>query len=259
MGKTDIALHMIDEHQAVMVDSGFEEKPEFYEYLSKNDISVRAVILTHTHIDHIANNKKLHELYGTEIITTKIDYEESKFWKRSMNYPLTFINPGDDVLIEGQRFKTIHTPGHSKGHILVVLPDGICCVGDAFIPIWTLRVAKMPYVMDLAQDLKTLEMIRTLPYETYMMSHFGVIEREFLAAHVDANIDKYTSDLDLMESLATEKMTGEELALRFLENVGIKRERAMNNDDYMFTANARVQCLIDQKRITEKDGLVSRI
>ena len=48
-------------------------RTQLAEYLSKNKISVRAVLCSHGHYDHTENNRFLEEEYGAELVMSCLD------------------------------------------------------------------------------------------------------------------------------------------------------------------------------------------
>ena len=48
-----------------------------------------------------------------------------------------------EIMIDGEIFELISLEGHSVGHVGVVTPDGICCLGDAIVSEDVLNVSKL--------------------------------------------------------------------------------------------------------------------
>ena len=79
--ETEIALvplYRLSAHEVVLIDSGPEEDPELIEELDRRNLRVRAVLCTHIHPDHIANNDALVARYGAEIFASEKEFETLK-------------------------------------------------------------------------------------------------------------------------------------------------------------------------------------
>jgi glyoxylase-like metal-dependent hydrolase (beta-lactamase superfamily II) len=101
-------------------------------YIKSNGLSVEYVILTHGHIDHIANAEKLRAETNAKLLL----HEEDKYWIEPPEYMLALITedyirflpdiyPKDSekYFVGRYEFEIIHTPGHTKGGICIYFKD----------------------------------------------------------------------------------------------------------------------------------------
>ena len=128
-----------DTHDAVVIDSNLE--PELIVDLAKNrSAKVRAVLLTHTDLDHIAGLHELREAFGPVPIAVHDSernvVEKGKPLRREFG-PLATQLDNVVALSEGEKFRAgslefdvFHTPGHSPGGVSLRL-DGFLFAGDA--------------------------------------------------------------------------------------------------------------------------------
>ncbi len=126
-------------HDAVVIDSNLE--PELIVELAKSHgANVRAIVLTHTDLDHIAGLHELREAFGDVPIAVH-DAErevvaEGKPLRREFGPIATqlgnivAVREGESFRAGSLAFEVLHTPGHSPGGV-TLLVDGYLFTGDA--------------------------------------------------------------------------------------------------------------------------------
>ena len=104
----------------------------------KNNISIKSIINTHAHIDHIMGNAEMAEKTGAKII---IHHREKEILEDKSSPFLRMFNarpsPPADILVHDNdlikvgkiTLKVIHTPGHSPGAISLYT-DSCLFTGD---------------------------------------------------------------------------------------------------------------------------------
>ena len=126
-------------HDAVVIDSNLE--PELViEVAKQRGANVKAILLTHTDIDHIAGLHELRGAFGPVPIAVhaaeKDVIAEGRPLRREFGPIATRV---DNVtsLVEGEpyragslEFEVLHTPGHSPGGVTLKI-DGHLFTGDA--------------------------------------------------------------------------------------------------------------------------------
>ena len=103
------------------------EKKELRDFINEYKISLKYLLNTHCHLDHVFGNKFIFETYGAYLhIHEKekpvLDYApvSGMNWNlpfENYNNELLFLREGDIVLLGEDRLKVLFTPGHSPGHI----------------------------------------------------------------------------------------------------------------------------------------------
>jgi glyoxylase-like metal-dependent hydrolase (beta-lactamase superfamily II) len=124
--------------EAVVIDPG-DEADKILLALAESSLTVKYIINTHGHFDHISANKKLHEATGAPILAhpleapmlSKIEDEAGKWGLPAENSPPPdrLIDDGDTIEFGKITMSVIHTPGHSQGGISLST-DGHVFVGD---------------------------------------------------------------------------------------------------------------------------------
>lgn len=97
--------------------------------------SLRYILLTHGHFDHIAGVAELKEKFGGEIVIHKND--EACLHDKKESLASKFFFPQNDVTADktvsdadvlplgNYEIKVMHTPGHTKGSVCYLLEDVI--------------------------------------------------------------------------------------------------------------------------------------
>ena len=128
-----------DTHDAVVIDSNLE--PELVIELARaRGAIVRAILLTHTDLDHIAGLHELREAFGSVPIAVHESERQvvagGKPLRREFGPLATKV---DNVVSLDERehfrvgsleFDVLHTPGHSPGGVTLKI-DGYLFTGDA--------------------------------------------------------------------------------------------------------------------------------
>lgn len=118
--------------EAVIIDPAAVPK-KMIEYIRTEGLTLKAILLTHAHFDHIMGIDKLIELYGVmPIYVGEADLEllhtpklnESTVYSSGYSYPGgDAICDGDVLNLIGHEFKVIHTPGHTAGGVCYHVKD----------------------------------------------------------------------------------------------------------------------------------------
>ena len=128
-----------DTHDAVVIDSNLE--PELViDAARSRGASVKAILLTHTDLDHIAGLHELREAFG-EVPVAVHDSErqvvaEGKPLRREFGPIATQVNnvvsldDAERYRAGSLEFEVLHTPGHSPGGVSLKI-GGFLFTGDA--------------------------------------------------------------------------------------------------------------------------------
>ena len=119
--------------EAIVVDPG-DDVARILEVLQRHRLKVRAIVSTHTHIDHVGGLSELHKLTGAPVLIHEADSELYKHLELqaqwlgvptpSMMRIQDFVKEGDTVRWGGFAARVLHTPGHTPGSISLVVEPG---------------------------------------------------------------------------------------------------------------------------------------
>ncbi len=115
--------------EGVIVDPGCYDSSEvsaIADYMGKEGISPKMILLTHGHFDHIYGAAPLAERYGIPVymhpadrtvVEHSADYTAPFRMKTPEMFATVDIKEGDVLTCGGFRFKVIETPGHTPGGV----------------------------------------------------------------------------------------------------------------------------------------------
>lgn len=249
-----LPTYQISEQEILLFDSGVRPDLELLAELERMGLRVRAVLCTHLHLDHIANNTALVERYGTEIFATQLEREFHESAK-ALSYPITFLDGKNAVAIDGVEIGILPIPGHSPGQLAYVTPDGVCYVGDALMTAPVIRWSKLPYMEDVDRSIVSMEAIRNTAYPFYAVAHKGVVSRDEMPALIDENIRKELDLYDLLRQQIAGPKNRHEVLRDFMLSAGI-REESLETYYIQYSAQIRLDALIDAGEYYLKDDMV---
>jgi glyoxylase-like metal-dependent hydrolase (beta-lactamase superfamily II) len=127
-----------DTLEAVVIDPG-EEGDRIMQAVTASNLTVKYIINTHGHMDHVSANKRVHELTGAPILIHALDApmldqvaNSAAAWGlRAENSPAPDrkLQDGDKIIFGNITLTVIHTPGHTTGGISLYAQDDVF-VGD---------------------------------------------------------------------------------------------------------------------------------
>jgi len=127
-------------HEAIVVDPG-DNIDDILEIVRRHGLTVKSIVITHAHIDHIGGAQKLKAATGAPVYMNLNDTELQKM----LDVQATWLgmrppeaveidvaaNDGDKLLVGASEFHVLHTPGHTQGSISLWIPsEGKLVAGD---------------------------------------------------------------------------------------------------------------------------------
>jgi glyoxylase-like metal-dependent hydrolase (beta-lactamase superfamily II) len=124
--------------EAAVIDPG-DEPDRILLALAESNLTVKLIINTHGHFDHVGANKKLNEVTGAPILIHPLDApmlnqlaDSAAAWgMKAENSPSPDreLQDGDQINFGNIILKVLHTPGHTPGGISLYT-DHEVFVGD---------------------------------------------------------------------------------------------------------------------------------
>ena len=118
--------------EAIVVDPG-DDISRIIGLLNQHQLTVKQIIVTHAHIDHIAGAQRLKRLTGAPILYNQNDLPLVKMMDLQAGWlgvptpevapPDASLEHGQVVSIAGLSGSILHTPGHTEGSVCLYLPQ----------------------------------------------------------------------------------------------------------------------------------------
>lgn len=266
-----IPVYFLNDREVVLIDSGYVDRDQelLKAVLTENNLTVKAAIASHCHVDHVGNFQWLRETYGTELIVPEIEkwiisdtafisYLYRPVHASVLEEPLrhmyfdpdrTFAKDETEIEIAGAKFKLIYAPGHTIGHTLIVTPDDVCYLGDAVICEEMLRKSKMLTCNYWAMDIQTKEMIKGLKHSKFILGHNGVCEN--LQVLIDDNVARLLELANIMlEILKTQdEWTISEIERAYYKQAEMHAYKSQPMSIYRRNLTCLVEFLIDKNLV----------
>ncbi|MDQ6738733.1 MAG: MBL fold metallo-hydrolase [Gemmatimonadota bacterium] len=165
---------------AVMIDPG-DQPEDLIAMVDASGATLRAIWLTHAHLDHIGAISALRRRYGPipvhlHALDRAVYSTQSLFAEQ---YGVPFEQPddpdaefthGDVARVGSLAFDVIHAPGHSPGHVMF-LGNGVLIGGDVLFA-GSIGRTDLP-LADPSQMQETLSQLAKLPPETVVYPGHG--------------------------------------------------------------------------------------
>jgi glyoxylase-like metal-dependent hydrolase (beta-lactamase superfamily II) len=126
--------------EAIVIDPG-DEISAILDILKKHNLTLKQIVVTHAHIDHVGGAMKLKQATGAPILLNEndsallamLDVQASWLGMRPPG-DVTIdqsVSDGDVVRAGSLQAQVMHTPGHTEGSIcLLFAPEKVLIAGD---------------------------------------------------------------------------------------------------------------------------------
>lgn len=167
--------------EAIIIDPGAQPE-RIMNKIKEEQFLVKAILLTHGHIDHIQAVNALKEEYGVDIYIGEQEADLVKDTQKNLSMmfgtpyvtkPDCLVKEGDILSIAGFTIKVLFTPGHTKGGVCYYFePEEALFSGDT---IFQASVGRSDFPTGSARTLSDSikEKIFTLPDDVQIFPGHG--------------------------------------------------------------------------------------
>lgn len=105
-----------------------QETKTIENFIRENELQIERILLTHAHIDHVLGLQWASDTFKVPVTMHQDDQEVLDMFQISgmrfgfqlnhINIAPEYINEGDEIDFDGEKFKVYHVPGHSPGSVV---------------------------------------------------------------------------------------------------------------------------------------------
>ncbi len=203
------AYLLAEEEGLTLIDSGLPNRKETIlralSEIERSPEELKHIAITHHHVDHTGSLAALVEASGAEVWVHPLEApivrgEEPvpnpnpKSILGKIVHPLIGRLPAyrltpaqvDHEVADGEELpiggglKVVHTPGHTPGHIVVLMPrhGGVLFLGDATANILGLRPPLWLSTLDMGQAKESIRKLAALEFDVACFGHGRVLKGE---------------------------------------------------------------------------------
>jgi glyoxylase-like metal-dependent hydrolase (beta-lactamase superfamily II)/rhodanese-related sulfurtransferase len=110
-------------YAAVLIDPELSQIDHYKGLLTHHGLSLKYVVDTHTHADHFSASKALGQLFAVPVVMHRLSPAPHADLR---------LDDGDMLVVGALRLKALHTPGHTRDSISLVVDDRVF-TGDTLL------------------------------------------------------------------------------------------------------------------------------
>lgn len=249
---TNIGLYGFKNKYCLLVDTGINNTAagKYDSLMNSHGLKPKYIINTHNHPDHAGANQYFSEhhpgcifhasrgeslfiendsLFQTCIYGSRPVKELKKRNGKYRGIKVDVILEYGGCKINDEKFEILPLPGHSMEQIGIGTPDRVCFMGDGLFSEGIMKKYPFPFLFDLKDQLSTIEYIKALDYEYYVLSHGDkVYDAGEIRDLADKNRQNIERNIDDIKELLNQPLTREEI----LEQVCILNNISLDFRNY---------------------------
>jgi len=251
---------IIEDNSAILIDTGLDENAvrKVLNMLKEKNISLKYVINTHSHSDHIGGNAFVESrtkttFYASEVEAAFIKNPEllSNFiygassiseLKSKFYYSAPTENVKNIKELK-EKFRIVELPGHTFQMIGIITEDNVFFVADSIFSKQILEKHSLIFHIDTAKFLSTLEFIVQQNADFHLLSHGGLLKN--IGVEEDENKKQIEHLLAIIEQHKPDTLDNHISKIMKENNILTIDQYFLNRIPVM----AAIKYLNDQKRI----------
>lgn len=233
---TNIGVYVFKNKNCMLIDSGINntQARKIDDVLKKNNLHVKYIVNTHSHMDHCGGNHYFTAEYPGCIVyaaSTEGLYMENPhlypsmlfssnpikdLWKDKKPLKVDFELKAGVMKFNDEKFEIIPLPGHSPQNTGILTSDKVCYLGDCIFSKEILSKYSFPYLYSVEDSINTLNMIKDIDGDYFVIGHSDKYYTKDEILKLSAlNLKNIQSYIDQILELLEQPLTREDL----LENL----------------------------------------
>jgi len=182
-----------DSGSSILIDTGMDDDngKKILRLLKENNLSVKAIVNTHSHADHCGANSYIKELTGAKVYAPPIEADiientvieplcifsgarplkdlENKFLMAKPS-KVDYIITENQITFDDSKLSVVPLPGHSPNQIGIGVDNVLFCA-DSLFSKEIIEKHRIPFFIDIDKERETLGFLKRSEYKYYVPSH----------------------------------------------------------------------------------------
>ncbi len=233
-----IGLYLDVDKGVYLIDSGNDKEAgrKVRQILDKNGWTLRAILCTHSHADHIGGCKYLQAQTGCKVYAPGIERDFTRhtllepallyggFPPKALRHKFLMAQESDaDELASAELpegFEIIPLPGHCFEMVGFRTPDDVVFLADCLSSRATLEKYRIGFIYDVQAYLDTLEKVKSLSGAFFVPAHAEACED--VSELAQYNIDTVNEIAGRIKSICTQPVNFEALLKRLFDEYALE-------------------------------------
>lgn len=233
-----IGLYLDVDKGVYLIDSGNDKEAgrKVRQILDKNGWTLRAILCTHSHTDHIGGCKYLQAQTGCKVYSPGVERDFTRhtllepallyggFPPKALRHKFLMAQESDaDELASAELpegFEIIPLPGHCFEMVGFRTPDDVVFLADCLSSRATLEKYRIGFIYDVQAYLDTLEKVKSLSGAFFVPAHAEACED--VSELAQYNIDTVNEIAGRIKSICTQPVNFEALLKRLFDEYALE-------------------------------------
>ena len=233
-----IGLYLDVDKDVYLIDSGNDKEAgrKVRQILDKNGWTLRAILCTHSHADHIGGCKYLQAQTGCKVYSPGVECDFTRhtllepallyggFPPKALRHKFLMAQESDaDELASAELpegFEIIPLPGHCFEMVGFRTPDDVVFLADCLSSRATLEKYRIGFIYDVQAYLDTLEKVKSLSGAFFVPAHAEACED--VSELAQYNIDTVNEIAGRIKSICTQPVNFEALLKRLFDEYALE-------------------------------------
>lgn len=233
-----IGLYLDVDKGVYLIDSGNDKEAgrKVRQILDKNGWTLRAILCTHSHADHIGGCKYLQAQTGCKVYSPGVERDFTRhtllepallyggFPPKALRHKFLMAQESDaDELASAELpegFEIIPLPGHCFEMVGFRTPDNVVFLADCLSSRATLEKYRIGFIYDVQAYLDTLEKVKSLSGAFFVPAHAEACED--VSELAQYNIDTVNEIAGRIKSICTQPVNFEALLQRLFDEYALE-------------------------------------